>query len=347
MSTGLTRNEKEKLVLELYSQGKTYHQIAKQARISLRDIGPILNKGGVEQSLSDSSRAYKLFVEGNTPIQVAIALNLKEPDATRFYKEYWNLRQLYELQRIYAEIRDDIWSLVNLYRSMRSADMDIQHVIRLLKIANNDISSIEYRIMELEKEEDSLNARNKQVARTFQELNDRILKENKTLEQYRSSCRHLKEEIENLSIEKTKLENAINSFQNNNETCAKIKQIVREEIESIMSHPRRLLGFALASIFESSRKHPGKLQALYYNMPATRTLGRLSLHSPIGDRQDEQYLTHHLNNDDNFEELLLDEAEQAYNRMVEELTGMCVDRIENGTESSSASFPDSGKERHP
>ena len=39
---GLTRQEKEKLVLELYyNQGKTYAEIAKEARISLRDIGPI------------------------------------------------------------------------------------------------------------------------------------------------------------------------------------------------------------------------------------------------------------------------------------------------------------------
>ena len=40
---GLTREEKENLVLDLYyNQGKTYAEIAKEARISLRDIGPIL-----------------------------------------------------------------------------------------------------------------------------------------------------------------------------------------------------------------------------------------------------------------------------------------------------------------
>lgn len=64
MRVGLTRLEKEKLVLELYSQGKTYHDIAKEARVSLRDIGPILKKSGVEQSLSISSQAYKLFSAG-------------------------------------------------------------------------------------------------------------------------------------------------------------------------------------------------------------------------------------------------------------------------------------------
>ncbi len=69
------RQEKEKLVLDLYyKEGKTYSEIAKEARISLRDIGPILKKSGSEQSLSDSSQVYKLFSEGKAPLQVAIKL---------------------------------------------------------------------------------------------------------------------------------------------------------------------------------------------------------------------------------------------------------------------------------
>ena len=59
---GLTREEKEDFALDLYyNQGKTYGEIAKEARISLRDIGRILKKSGSVQSLSDSSQAYLLF----------------------------------------------------------------------------------------------------------------------------------------------------------------------------------------------------------------------------------------------------------------------------------------------
>jgi DNA-binding NarL/FixJ family response regulator len=35
----LTRQEKKKLVLDLYNQGKTYREIAKEARMCPRDIG--------------------------------------------------------------------------------------------------------------------------------------------------------------------------------------------------------------------------------------------------------------------------------------------------------------------
>ena len=52
INIGLTRKDKEKLVIDLYKQGMTYAQIAKEAHVSLRDIGPILNRVGEHQSLS-------------------------------------------------------------------------------------------------------------------------------------------------------------------------------------------------------------------------------------------------------------------------------------------------------
>ena len=94
----LTRQERERLVLDLYyNQGKTYREIAKEARISPRDIGIILNKAVEEKSegmkqqddndgkedieqqvhLSLAAQAYKLFSDRKTPLEVAIALNLR------------------------------------------------------------------------------------------------------------------------------------------------------------------------------------------------------------------------------------------------------------------------------
>ena len=126
--TILTGQQRERLVVELYNQGKTYREIAKEARISPRDIGVILNKAvkekksegskeqqnnddaeknqNQEQHLSLSAQAYKLFSEGKTPLQVAITLNLRESEATKFYKEYWKLKQLHNLNMIYEEIKE-------------------------------------------------------------------------------------------------------------------------------------------------------------------------------------------------------------------------------------------------
>ena len=79
-------------VLGLYhNQGKTTREIAKEARMSFRDIGAILNKADEaqrkereqqdvddnvvleqQQQLSISTQAYKLFSEGKTPIEVLL-----------------------------------------------------------------------------------------------------------------------------------------------------------------------------------------------------------------------------------------------------------------------------------
>jgi DNA-binding CsgD family transcriptional regulator len=97
-----TREEKEKLVLDLYNQGKSTREIAEEARMSFRDIGTILNKAIEEKKTSKeqtdkvtkSTQAYKLFSEGKSPVQVAIALNIalniREPEVTKFYVEYWS-----------------------------------------------------------------------------------------------------------------------------------------------------------------------------------------------------------------------------------------------------------------
>lgn len=326
MPMGLTRQEKQKLVMELYKEGKTYHQIAKLARVSLRDIGPILNKAGIQQTLSDSSQAYTLFDEGKSPIQVAIALNLREKDVTEYYREYWKLNGLYSLNLIYQEIKDDLWSVLKLYRQVKAENMDEKYMIKLLKIANNDIPSIESKCQELIREEASLKAGNQQAASTFQKFNDLISKENKTLERYQSICNQIIKETEILNTKKAGLEKIIELFQSDSETYIEIEQKIKQEIEGIISNPRRLLQFALVSIFESSRKHPGKLHAMYYNLPTVTTKGLKSLEMSIyKDAAD--YNT--------CENLLLDEAEQLYNRMIDECMTICSNEMVNNSESSS------------
>ena len=106
--TILTRQERERLVIELYyNQGKTYREISKEARISPRDIRIILNKVIEEKSegmkqqddnndskenieqqphLSLSTQAYKLFSDRKTPLEVAIELNLEESETTNSTK---------------------------------------------------------------------------------------------------------------------------------------------------------------------------------------------------------------------------------------------------------------------
>ncbi len=321
MPTGLTRKEKEKLVVDLYKQGMNYAQIAKEAHVSLRDIAPILHKKGEYQSLSNSSQAYKMFEEGSNPIEVAITLNLRENQVREYYREYWNLKMLYQLNQVYEEIGNDIWSVIELHRRTKAEGLTPQQVSRILK---RNIT-LERQNIDSEGERARLEVSNKQAAKTFQQFTDSIQKDRKTMEENDYAINQQKREIENLNIEKARLENIINSIQLNNETCTKIKQMVNQEIECIVSDPRRLLRLALASLFESSRKHPGKLQALYYNMPSHLLVEQILRQSslsqnprPYEDSEDEKFLLH--------------EAEQSYNRIIDAITNNCINGMQNETE---------------
>ncbi len=71
-------------------------------------------------SLSESSRAYQMFEEGSTPIQVAITLGLREKEVSELYREYWCLNGMYHLNQIYEEIKDGIWSVIELHRRAKT-----------------------------------------------------------------------------------------------------------------------------------------------------------------------------------------------------------------------------------
>ena len=132
----LNYSEKEKLVLDLYNEGKSTREIAQIAHMSFRDIGFIIDKKEKEQESKEGqsrqgflyTQAYKLFSEGKTPEEVAFALNLRQPQVTEFYTGHWKLKGLYMLNQIYEELKGNIGCFVNLYGLAKTADMNVQHV---------------------------------------------------------------------------------------------------------------------------------------------------------------------------------------------------------------------------
>jgi predicted DNA-binding protein YlxM (UPF0122 family) len=87
--------DRKKCVIDLYfNQHKTYAEIAEIEHISPPDIYAIINEEKARQLQNKhqqqqqelSSKAYRLFSEGKPPVEVAIALNLREPEAT-YYTE--------------------------------------------------------------------------------------------------------------------------------------------------------------------------------------------------------------------------------------------------------------------
>jgi hypothetical protein len=222
--TILTRQERELLVLDLYyNQGKTYREISKEARIFPRDIGFILNKvieekktEGLkeeqdninsnnhnqenEQRLSISAQAYRLFSDRKTPLEVAIELNLRESEATKFYREYWRLKQLHNLNMVYEDVKGDIEPFLRLYRLSKAKGIGVKQVVNLLAIANNDLPAIEERFKKLRNEITMLQFQKHIDERTLYQLNNQTAATTKLLSSFRISCGRERREIETLNV---------------------------------------------------------------------------------------------------------------------------------------------------
>jgi hypothetical protein len=329
--TILTRQERERLVLRLYNQGKTYREISKEARISPRDIAVILNKvieektegeEGIKQNNNDgdknqqclSAQAYKLFSNRKTPLEVAIALNLRESEATKFYKEYWKLKQLHNLNMVYEETKGDIEPFLKLYKLAKRKGIGVRHVVDILAIANNDLPNIQYRYERLKREVNKLEFNKQQSHKALSYFNNQIEMKSKALTSYHLSCIRERREIEKLYNENERLEAILTEFKNNNEEYLdKIKQAAEEKIKDVLTNGKFLLQFAVASVIESLRSNPELYNFISYNI-SHNTYG-YNYNSLISGQQLQQQSFN-----DRYTALILGEAEKLYNELTIELT---------------------------
>jgi hypothetical protein len=151
MKGTMDKKQKEALVLALAEKGETFREITKKTDVSPNTIKAILNRAGLNETTSESSRAFELFLEGRTPLQVAIMLNLEADKAIQYHRQYVMLLGCTEFTRVYPHIKDNPWPYVNLIRLVQNAGMGDAEVKELLKIANGHLprARLEYdRVLE-------------------------------------------------------------------------------------------------------------------------------------------------------------------------------------------------------
>jgi hypothetical protein len=293
----LTRQEKEKLVIDLYNQGMTIRDIAKELRISFRDIGVILKRasGEIEEkqeketaSLSPSAQAYRLFSEGKPPIEVAIALNLDEFETRRLYEEYLDLMQMHDLKNVH-----DVHFL-QLHRLSKKERMNPQRIVSLLKIANNDLPELERRYHRLKRDIVLLEIEKQKSEQIGSQV--RILA--KMSEDYR-------QQIKELHKKKIELENLLRKFENN-DSYKKIKKTVGEEVNNTLSNSMNLLKLALASILEATSQDQDKYNFL---VNSNQRYGKYAASNPFIEA---------------YRNLILDEAMKLFELMKRDLTSRII-----------------------
>jgi hypothetical protein len=267
----LTRKEREDLILDLYfSQNKTYHEIAKIARISPRDIKPIVDKAISEKERTEHKstavQAYELFRKGKTLLEVTIDLNLGHSQATVYFGEYLRLVGLDDITKIYQELQDAAWYFVKLCKEAKAAKMGISQVVNLLRIANNYLPSVEHRYGMLEKQTNNLESILSTQAREFQNLSSQITYMNSRLADIKSECSNENIRLEHLRHQAANLETVVNHFKNyDNGEYSKVIKAVQGEVQRNLSDIKPLLDLAIFSVVQSMRTNPDKYYPLVYS----------------------------------------------------------------------------------
>src|SRR5215471_3009504 len=132
--------------------------------MSFRDIGAIIKKAKLqverergytddEEPKSPESKAFKMFSEGKSLVEVAIALDEPGDRVRAMYREYWELTGRYELAQIYDEARYDIRGLLRLHKIVKDLGMEENDVNKVLELAkHNELERLEWKVEHLRNE---------------------------------------------------------------------------------------------------------------------------------------------------------------------------------------------------
>ena len=186
--------------------------------MSFRDIGVIINKEKLQAerergyavedttSKSSESQAFKLFSEGKSPIEVAIALDEPGDRVRALYREYWELTGRYELTQIYDEAKKYLPSLLRLHKIVKDLGMEEHDIINVFELAKyNELQNLQWKVEYLRNEVNMLE--NEKWKSTNQ-----ILKLNRMIDEFEGSLAKKRGEMAYMNQESGWYDNTSNLY---------------------------------------------------------------------------------------------------------------------------------------
>ena len=154
----LVNEEEKRRIIDLhFNQGKTIREVCRIMGKSSHDITPVTKEHRIqlaqnyalvngEQSdvvqreqdrVIPNVKAYKLFDEGKSPLEVTAELNLPGPQVQQFYGEYLNMRRMHKLVTIYPEIQDSMGYFLKLFRLGKEKGVTPEQIMNLIQMADS------------------------------------------------------------------------------------------------------------------------------------------------------------------------------------------------------------------
>jgi hypothetical protein len=231
----MDRKQKEALIIALAEKGETYREITKKAGVSPNTIKAVLNKAGLDQNTSISSRAFELYVKQRNPLQVAIELDLKAEDAIRYYREYFILLGITEFTRVYIQVKDNPWPFINLVKLAQNSGISDNEVLTLLNIANGYLPRIRLEYDRLQQQKNSMKAELQNTVRTYQDFCDRNLRLYRREHELQHSISELEAKKFELQKVITELQDHASSLLRERNTNSNILDLEVKQMEEVIS----------------------------------------------------------------------------------------------------------------
>jgi hypothetical protein len=283
----LSNVEKEKIVIDLYyNERKNVRQIAQEARMSFRDIADILKKkeatevngsgngsgngigamdnqlqqlgNGSSQSNQKSTQAYKLFSEGYKPVEVAIQLGLSERQATKYCREYLELKGLHELTFLYEERKHYLPSFIRLHKIMEREGMDDEKdIANALKYAK-ELPNLQQYWENLQANNHNLKRQNQELEGDLQAKKRQIAEITEVENILHQNVDTLQNDIDRLFNERRQLQQFVLRFRNSDIRYLQIKDAAEEHVNRLLTEEESLLDLALKAVIEALRMNPDR-----------------------------------------------------------------------------------------
>jgi hypothetical protein len=263
-----------------FNQHKTIRQIAATTGKSSRDVIAVLKEsvdkekeeenenahdniantnqkiGSREQDPPLNIKAYKLFSEGKSLVEVTIALKLTAQQAHQFHIDFWKLMQMHQLFVIYQENKDSIGYFLKLVRLGKREGMTPEQIIDLLKMADNT-KDLNEKFLRLQGEVTDMELKKSVIKEQLEDLENKISSAEEQLSETDKACKLKFDELSGVCYQIQMLEYQIERFKNSKSYQA-IEKISKDKVNELLTENRKLLEYALVSVIEALKNEPNR-----------------------------------------------------------------------------------------
>ncbi|MFY9873581.1 MAG: hypothetical protein WAK17_28070 [Candidatus Nitrosopolaris sp.] len=175
-----------------------------QVKLEVKQERSNLEENDDIKSKSKTTQAIKLFCEGKNAVDVVIALDLPADEVRAIYREYWELKQMYELGQIYDETEYDLHGLLSLHRIFKDLGMEEHNIHNVLELArNNQLQYLQWKVEYLRNDVEMLEIQKAKAT------ND-ILKLNRVMDEFQPSLPQKRGEMTYMNEESRSLQRPMN-----------------------------------------------------------------------------------------------------------------------------------------